>query len=184
MQRYETIRKSVSSVQAAGGVAFPSSSGVKFDKKDKPLVAHQLETYRMFTVIVQLCVAAQELFPDASDALTDIAHVALAGMQVQLQSRDELWIKRALPEAALPAFHALGGSTITPAVRERFLAAMQLAALQQQAKPAHRATGNSKWPPRRPPAVKGKSSPSGNKPSSYSSYDRNGRGAGPSADRN
>jgi hypothetical protein len=130
---YKMICKSVSGVPAAAGVLFPSSSNVGLSKDEKAIVTAHHEMFKTFKVIVQLCVMALEQFPEAAEALEDIAYTGLAGMRAQIRACDNMWMKKALPLEALPAWHALESSTISIVERERFFHAMQYAALKQQA---------------------------------------------------
>ena len=192
-ERYKSIRKSVAGVPAAAGVSFPKSSNIGLSKEEKVLVQQQHDTFKTFKVILQLCVAATEQFPEASEALDDIAAASLAGMRTQLRARDHTWMKKALPAEAVPAWYALDSTTITPADHSRFFSALQYAAYKQQAsKPGGHhggGSGGKQWNGNKPSRDQSSTSSSKSKPrsgkpwspSSTSNSNSNSHGASSSA---
>jgi hypothetical protein len=142
-EQYKTICKSVSGMPAVAGVSFLKSSNISLLKEEKVLVQQQHNTFKTFKVILQLCIVANEQFPNALEAFNDIAATTLTGMCTQLHVRNHMWMKKVLPVEVVPAWYMLNSTTITPTNQSHFFSALQYMAFKQQAsKPSGQSNSN------------------------------------------
>ncbi len=113
-------------------VSFPTSSNISLSKEEKHTVVLHHDAFKIFKVVLQMATMAANTYPKVADALKDIGITALTGMHSQLRTRDQAWIRKALPVDALPTWHGLKSSTLDPADQDWFFMAMKYAAYHQQ----------------------------------------------------
>jgi hypothetical protein len=131
-EHYKSIQKGVGSVAIAGSVSFPTLSNIGLSKEDKAMVALMHNTFKIFKVVLQMTTSAAEIFPEATNTFKDIGVTTLTGMQTQLQAHNQVWMQKALPTEALPAWHGLESSTLDMAKQDHFFTAMKYTAYKNQ----------------------------------------------------
>ncbi len=140
----KAVQHQVQGIPVGNRITFPQSSNIGLSKDKKATIAQMVDSFKLFHTILQISTCLALRHPDAMEEIKDIPTTTLIGMWTQLHAHNEQWMTCALPAEALPAFHAMEGSTLMVQDHEQFFSALKFTTLKQQAsKPQPKSS--SKW---------------------------------------